>query len=74
MCWSKKKGKAHLLRHTFATRLLNNGASLQEVGSLLRHKSINTTSIYAKVDFNRLRSLALPWPGNLTFGGQHEIT
>lgn len=65
----KKKGKAHLLRHTFATRLLGNGASLQEIGRLLRHKSINTTSIYAKVDFNRLRSLAMPWPGNLIFGG-----
>jgi site-specific recombinase XerD len=65
----KKKGKAHLLRHTFATRLLDNGASLQEVGRLLRHKSINTSAIYAKVDFNKLRSLVVPWPVNFNFGG-----
>lgn len=63
-----KKGKAHLLRHTFATRLLGNGASLEEIRRLLRHKSIDTTAIYAKVDFNRLRSITLPWPGNLNFG------
>lgn len=65
----KKKGKAHLLRHVFATRLLENGASLEEIRRLLGHKSIDTTAIYAKVDFNRLRSLTLPWPGNLNFGG-----
>jgi site-specific recombinase XerD len=66
----KKKGrKAHSLRHTFATLLLNKGASLQEVGDVLRHQSINTTTIYAKVDFKRLRPLALPWLGNLSFGG-----
>jgi site-specific recombinase XerD len=65
----KKRGKAHLLRHTFATRLLGNGATLQEIGMLLRHKSIDTTAIYAKVDFNKLRSLALPWPGDLNCGG-----
>ncbi len=66
----KKKGRrAHLLRHTFAQLLLNKGASLQEVGDILRHQSINTTTIYAKVDFKKLRSLALSWPGNLNFGG-----
>jgi site-specific recombinase XerD len=66
----KKKGKAHLLRHTLATMLLNKGATLQQIGEVLRHRSIDTTAIYAKVDFNKLRSLALPWPGNLTFGGK----
>lgn len=65
----KKKGKAHLLRHTLAIKLINKGASLQEIGEVLRHQSIDTTAIYAKVDFNKLRSLALPWPGNLHFGG-----
>lgn len=65
----KTKGRANMLRHTLATSLLNKGASLQEVGEVLRHQSINTTTIYAKVDFNKLRSLALPWPGNLKFGG-----
>jgi site-specific recombinase XerD len=65
----KKKGKAQLLRHSLATSLLNKGASLQEVGEVLRHQSIDSTAIYAKVDFNRLRPLALPWPGHLDFGG-----
>lgn len=65
----KKKGKAHLLRHSFATKLINKGATLQQVGDVLRHQSIDTTAIYAKVDFKRLRPLALPWPGNLDFGG-----
>ena len=66
----KKRAKAHLLRHTLATMLLNKGASLQEIGGILRHESINTTAIYAKADFKRLYSLALPWPGNLRFGGE----
>jgi site-specific recombinase XerD len=65
----RKKGKARLLRHTLATSLLNKGASLQEIGEILRHQSINTTQIYAKVDFNRLHSLALPWPKKWRFGG-----
>ena len=65
----RKRGAAHLLRHTLATQLLNKGASLQEVGQVLRHQSIDTTAIYAKVDFNRLRTLALSWPGKLKFGG-----
>lgn len=59
---------AHLLRHSLATGMLNRGASLAEVGELLRHRSSNTTEIYAKVDFRALRSLAQPWPG--VGGGQ----
>ena len=54
---------AHLLRHSLATQLLQNGASLTEIGELLRHQDIETTRIYAKVDQETLRSLALPWPG-----------
>lgn len=54
---------AHLLRHSLATELLRNGASMAEIGQLLRHHSPSATEIYAKVDFNSLRSLALPWPG-----------
>ena len=54
---------AHLLRHSLATGLLREGASMAEIGQLLRHRSPNTTEIYAKVDFNGLRALALPWPG-----------
>jgi len=59
---SPRKG-AHLFRHTLATRMLNQGASLAEIGQLLRHKSPQTTAIYAKVDLTALRTLALPWPG-----------
>ena len=54
---------AHLLRHSLATRLLQNGASLTEIGELLRHQHPDTTQIYAKVDQTALAQLALPWPG-----------
>jgi integrase/recombinase XerD len=54
---------AHRLRHTAATELLRQGAPLQEIGELLRHRSVLTTAIYAKVDRDRLRELARPWPG-----------
>ena len=54
---------AHLLRHTVATQMLRQGASLAEIGELLRHSSPQTTMIYAKVDLDLLRPLALPWPG-----------
>jgi site-specific recombinase XerD len=54
---------AHLLRHSLATNLLRAGASLTQVGHVLRHQQIQTTEIYAKVDVKALRSLAQPWPG-----------
>jgi integrase/recombinase XerD len=54
---------AHRLRHTAATELLREGAPLVEIGELLRHRSVLTTAIYAKVDRGRLRELARPWPG-----------
>lgn len=53
---------AHRLRHTAATELLRQGAPLHEIGELLRHRSALTTAIYAKVDRDRLRELARPWP------------
>jgi site-specific recombinase XerD len=59
---SVRKG-AHLFRHTLATDLLREGSSLDEIGELLRHRSPNTTVVYAKVDLVTLRTLALPWPG-----------
>ncbi|MCY0906702.1 tyrosine-type recombinase/integrase [Arthrobacter sp. H14-L1] len=55
---------AHQLRHTAATQLLRSGGSLTDVGQVLRHRSLSTTSQYAKVDYAALRSLALPWPGS----------
>ncbi len=54
---------AHRLRHTAATEALRGGASLPEVGQLLRHHRIATTAIYAKVDREALRRIARPWPG-----------
>jgi site-specific recombinase XerD len=54
---------AHLLRHSLATQLLQNGASLTEIGALLRHQDLETTQIYAKVDQATLGALAMPWPG-----------
>lgn len=57
---------AHLLRHSLATNLLRRGASLGEIGQLLRHRQPTTTQIYAKVDIAALRGIALPWPGGAT--------
>jgi integrase/recombinase XerD len=54
---------AHQFRHALATDMLRQGATLSEIGSLLRHQHSKTTSIYAKVDFAALRPLSLPWPG-----------
>lgn len=53
---------AHTLRHSLATRMLGGGASMAEIAEVLRHRSPQTTEIYAKVDFGALRSLALRWP------------
>jgi len=53
---------SHRLRHTAATQMLQSGASLTEIAQVLRHRHIDTTAIYAKVDRNRLRRLAQPWP------------
>jgi site-specific recombinase XerD len=53
---------AHVLRHSLATTMLRSGASMTEIGEILRHRSPNTTEIYAKLDFDGLRSLAHPWP------------
>jgi integrase/recombinase XerD len=56
---------AHRLRHSVATQLLRAGASLPEIGQLLRHRRAQTTAIYAKVDRGALRSIARPWPGGV---------
>ena len=58
----ERKG-AHLLRHSLATGMLRTGASLMEIGQILRHQQVQTTEIYAKVDVRALRALAQPWPG-----------
>jgi site-specific recombinase XerD len=53
---------AHRLRHTAATEMLRHGATLPEIGQVLRHRQVLTTAIYAKVDRDALRQLARPWP------------
>ncbi|MES1260906.1 MAG: site-specific integrase [Acidobacteriota bacterium] len=54
---------AHLFRHSLATTMLGHGASLDEIGQVLRHRDPDTTAIYAKVDLCALRQLAVAWPG-----------
>ncbi len=57
-----RKG-AHVFRHTLASEMLGHGASLDEIGQMLRHKDPDTTAIYAKVDLQALHRLAVPLPG-----------
>jgi len=56
---------AHQFRHALGTQMLRHGASLAEIGEVLRHRSPETTKIYIQVDLDRLRTLALPWPGGM---------
>lgn len=56
-----RKG-SHLFRRSVATLMLQRGASLTEVGQILRHQKVDTTAIYAKIDFNQLHSIVRPWP------------
>ncbi len=56
--------RSHLMRHTMANRLLAGGSSIKEVADVLRHRSLNTTLVYAKLDSKNLAAVALPWPGS----------
>jgi site-specific recombinase XerD len=56
------RGAAHLLRHSLATSMLRQGVLLEDIATILRHRSIETTQIYAKVDIPSLRQIAQPWP------------
>jgi site-specific recombinase XerD len=56
---------ANLLRHSAATHMLRGGATLQSIGAVLRHRSLETTTLYAKVDLNMLAQIAQPWPGEV---------
>jgi integrase len=55
--------RVHTLRHSMASRLLLKGTPLKEIADILRHRSLDTSAIYAKVDTRRLAAVALPWPG-----------
>jgi site-specific recombinase XerD len=57
---------ANLLRHSAATHMLRRGATLQSIGAVLRHRSMETTAHYAKVDLTMLSQIAQPWPGEPT--------
>jgi site-specific recombinase XerD len=54
----------HILRHTVAKRLLQGGSTLKQIADVLRHRCLDTTGIYAKVDVTALARVALPWPGS----------
>jgi site-specific recombinase XerD len=54
---------SHRLRHALASELLRQGAALPEISQVLRHRNLNSTTIYAKVDRIALRLAARPWPG-----------
>jgi len=56
-------GGTHVLRRSLASRMLNAGATLKQIADFLGHRSIDTTSLYAKVDLAMLSRVALPWPG-----------
>jgi integrase/recombinase XerD len=53
---------SHILRHSLAIALVRRGASLEEIGDMLRHRSRASTMIYAKLDIDGLRMIAQPWP------------
>jgi site-specific recombinase XerD len=55
---------AHVLRHSLATTMLREGASLDAIGAVLRHRRIDTTAIYSKVDIDLLKRVAQPWPSS----------
>ena len=57
---------SHVLRHTAAMRMRSGGASLKEIADVLRHRNLDTTTIYSKVDLPRLAAVSMPWPGGLS--------
>jgi site-specific recombinase XerD len=57
-----KQIAAHLFRHTLASRMLQQGASLRDISEVLRHRSPGTTEIYAKIDMRSLNEVVRPWP------------
>jgi site-specific recombinase XerD len=61
---------SRIFRHTFGTRILNNGVPIAEVANAMRHRTLRTTMIYARTDLNRLRVVARPWP--VTDGKRRE--
>lgn len=54
----------HILRHSVASRLLRTGVPMKDIADVLRHRSLDTSAIYATVDLTKLTAVALPWPGS----------
>ena len=53
---------AHSLRHTVASRLVRAGVGIKDIADIMRHRDLDTTRVYAGVDWPRLSEVALPWP------------
>jgi integrase len=58
-----RRCRPHLFRHSVASAVVNQGGSFKDAADLLGHQSLRTTGIYAKLSFDNLASIALPWPG-----------
>ena len=56
----------HILRHSLASRLLREGTPIKHISDILRHRCLDTSMIYTKIDLNRLAAVAMPWPGSLS--------
>ena len=59
-----KRSRVHIIRHSVASRLLRAGTPMKEIADVLRHRSLDTSAIYTKIDLSRLASVALTWPGS----------
>lgn len=55
----------HMLRHSIASRMLAAGVPMKQIADILRHRSLDTSMIYTKVDLQRLAAVAMPWPGSV---------
>jgi integrase len=62
--WTRTR--VHILRHSVASRLLRASTPMKEIADILRHRSLDTSAIYTKVDLTRLVAVALPWPGSVS--------
>jgi site-specific recombinase XerD len=62
--WERRWTGTHVLRHSVASRLLRSGTPMKEIADILRHRCLDSTAIYAKVDTNKLAGVAMPWPGS----------
>lgn len=62
--WAGRWTGTHVLRHSVASRLLRSGTPMKEIADILRHRCLDSTAIYTKVDTSKLTAVAMPWPGS----------